>query len=415
MPKPKFVFLIYFIATFFAGKLSAQIVKTTSATSATTDSLKNLQDSLVKQKDILDLIHQTFHKKGTPDVFSTPKQFNFSIVPSAGYTLSTGLAVGLTGNVAFFVEPKEHENLSSINSNLGYNQRSQLTFKIGSNIWTKNNKFNLVGDWRVYKFPENTYGLGTATPADNLNPIKYGLIRFYETVLRELTKNLYGGIGYALDYHFNIVQNGPANQDVTGFQLYGQTSKSVSSGITYNLLYDNRKSSINPLNGTYANLIYRPNLKWLGSDSEWRSLSFDFRKYVPLSQNGKSLLAFWSLDVFTLSGQPPYFDLPSTGWDMGGNTGRGYVQGRFRGKDMFYAEAEYRVDFTKNGLLGGVLFLNGESFTDYPANRFQKIQPGYGPGLRVKFNKRSDTNIAIDYGIGQNGSHGLFVNLGEVF
>lgn len=82
---------------------------------------------------------------------------------------------------------------------------------------------------------------------------------------------------------------------------------------------------------------------------------------------------------------------------------------------MLYAEAAYRVDFTKNGLLGGVLFLNGETFTDCPANRFQKIQPGYGPGLRIKFNKRSDTNICIDYGIGQNGSHGLFVNLGEVF
>jgi len=382
---------------------------------ALSDTLRRQQDSLAKQKDILDLIRQLFHKKGSAPAATVPKQFIFSLVPSAGYTLSTGFAANLTGNVAFFAEPKEHENLSSINSNLSYNQRSQLTFRVGSNVWTKDNKYNLVGDWRLYKFPENTYGLGSSTSSDALNPIKYNFVRFYETVLKELKKNFYGGLGYDLDYHYNIVQNGPSNQPVTGYQLYGQTTSSVSSGVTFNLLYDNRKSSINPRNGTYANLIYRPNLKLLGSDDNWQSLSFDFRKYIPLAKSGKSILAFWTLDVFTLNGHPPYFDLPSTGWDMGGNTGRGYVQGRFRGTNMLYAEAAYRVDFTKNGLLGGVLFLNGETFTDYPANRFQKIQPGYGPGLRTKFNKRSDTNICIDYGIGQNGSHGLFVNLGEVF
>lgn len=407
-------FLILSIFFFSAEITIAQTDSLPSGVSLPSAQQKK-EDSLATQKDILDILHQLFHKKGVVKTVSVPKQFIFSVVPSAGYTLSTGLAVGLTGNVAFFVEPKEHENLSSIVSNLGYNQHSQLTFHTGSNIWTKDNKFNLVGDWRIYQFPENTYGLGSASPLADLNPIKYDFIRFYETVLKELTKNFYGGIGYALDYHYNIVQNGSTTQAITGYQLYGQTSKSVSSGITYNLLYDNRKNSINPQSGTYANLIYRPNLTWLGSDSRWRSLTFDFRKYIPLSKNGKSLLAFWTLDVFTLSGHPPYLDLPSTGWDMGGNTGRGYVQGRFRGTDMLYTEAEYRVDLTKNGLLGGVLFVNGESFSNSPATRFQKIQPGYGPGLRIKFNKRSDTNIAIDYGIGQGGSRGFFVNLGEVF
>jgi outer membrane protein assembly factor BamA len=407
-------FLIVSIFFFYVNNLFAQS-NSFQAKVLLADSVQKKEDSLALQKDILDVIHQLFHKKDAVQTATVPKQFIFSVVPSAGYTLSTGLAAGLTGNVAFFTEPKEHENLSSIVSNLAYNQHNQLTFRVGSNIWTKNNKFNLVGDWRIYKFPENTYGLGSATPTDDLNPVKYNFIRFYETVLKELTKNLYGGIGYALDYHYNIVQNSLTPQTDTGYQLYGQSTKSVSSGITYNLLFDNRKNSINPQNGTYINLIYRPNLTWLGSDSEWRSLTFDFRKYIPLSNSGKSLLAFWTLDVFTLSGHPPYFDLPSIGWDMGGNSGRGYVQGRYRGTDMLYTEAEYRVDLTKNGLFGGVFFVNAESFANYPANRFQKIQPGYGPGLRIKFNKRSDTNIAIDYGIGQGSSHGFFVNLGEVF
>jgi hypothetical protein len=38
-----------------------------------------------------------------------------------------------------------------------------------------------------------------------------------------------------------------------------------------------------------------------------------------------------------------------------------------------------------------------------------------GVGLRIKVNKQSGANIAVDYGFGADGSHGLFVNIGEVF
>jgi hypothetical protein len=409
-----FLFCFFFSVVITVGKLHAQTVTSTVSNRDSTLAIRRQQDSLATQKDILDILHQLFHKNSTA-VNAAPKRFNFSIVPSVGYTLSTGFAAGLTANTAFYAEQKQHENLSSITSILTYNEKSQLGFKIGSNIWTKDNDYNLVGDWRFYKFPESTYGLGSLTTVNNLNPVKYNFIRFYETVLKKLENNFYGGLGYNLDYHYNIVQNGTPSQSVTSLQLYGQTTSSVSSGVSFNLLYDNRKNSINPRTGTYANIIYRPNLKVLGSDVNWQSIILDFRKYLPLTAGGRSLIAFWTLETLTLNGQPPYFDLPSTGWDMGGNTGRGYAQGRFRGKDMLYAEAEYRFQLTNNGLLGGVLFVNGESFSNYPDNRFQRVLPGYGPGLRIKFNKRSDTNICIDYGIGTGSSHGLFVNLAEVF
>jgi hypothetical protein len=45
----------------------------------------------------------------------------------------------------------------------------------------------------------------------------------------------------------------------------------------------------------------------------------------------------------------------------------------------------------------------------------QGIQPGYGPGLRIKLNTISKTNISIDYGFGREGSRGLFIDVGEIF
>jgi len=116
-----------------------------------------------------------------------------------------------------------------------------------------------------------------------------------------------------------------------------------------------------------------------------------------------------------LNGTPPYLDLPSIGWDNYSNTGRGYVPGRFTGNNLMYLESEYRFGITRNGLLGGVAFGNVESILPNLNSTIQKVMPGYGIGLRIKMNKYSNTNIAIDYGFGIGGSHGLFFNLGEVF
>jgi hypothetical protein len=55
--------------------------------------------------------------------------------------------------------------------------------------------------------------------------------------------------------------------------------------------------------------------------------------------------------------------LPSVGWDAKGTTGRGYVQGRFRGTAWVHAEAKWRFRITDNGLLGGALFANAETMS----------------------------------------------------
>mgnify|MGYP006284760475 FL=1 len=107
--------------------------------------------------------------------------------------------------------------------------------------------------------------------------------------------------------------------------------------------------------------------------------------------------------------------LPSTGWDDTYNTGRGYIQGRYRGRNMVYLESEYRFQITQNGLLGGTFFVNGQSFSHNMFKAYDAFKIGYGVGLRLKVNKHSGANICIDYGFGKNGSRGFAVNLGEIF
>ena len=82
---------------------------------------------------------------------------------------------------------------------------------------------------------------------------------------------------------------------------------------------------------------------------------------------------------------------------------------------MISAEGEYRFTVTRNGFLGGVVFANAQTFSAQPGTPLQSIQPGYGVGMRIKLNKVTKTNIALDYGFGREGSKGLFITIGELF
>jgi len=202
---------------------------------------------------------------------------------------------------------------------------------------------------------------------------------------------------------------------VSDYSIYGKQSNSLASGFTFNGLLDSRDNGINPSKGSYVSFAYRDNYTFLGSNTDWRSVTFDARTYIKFPEDSENVLALWNYEWLIISGRPAYLDLPSTQWDPQSATGRGYIQGRFRGADMVYAEAEYRYRLTDDGLLGGVFFLNGESLSAAPGTRLQSIQPGFGPGLRIKLNTISKTNVSIDYGFGRQGSNGLFIDVGEIF
>ena len=374
------------------------------------DSIMNL-----KARDLSDVFNSIFHKN-RPRVVKkdtiTSKPV-FSYIPAVGYTLETELVVSLTGNVAFRTDSLAH--VSAITSSIGYTQNKQFTFPIESEIWTNNNSFSFVGDYRFYKYPQSTFGLGTNSNIKNEDPMDYLYFRFHEIILKHITGNFFLGAGYIIDYHTHVTHTGTINGAPSDYSAYGPQAHTISSGISFQGLYDTRENSIYPDNGIYASMQYRDNYKILGSTRGWRSLIIDVRKYFKLPASSDNVLAFWSYDWLTLTGKPPYLDLPATGWDPYASTGRGYIQGRFRGAQEVYGEAEYRFKISANGLFGGVVFGNVQSFSGAPGTPLQSVQPGFGTGLRVKLNKLSKTNVDIDYGFGKQGSRGLFINVGELF
>lgn len=403
-----------------------------------------LQDSVIRkdavifdkiiEKDLIDVTKNvirffTPHSLRHPIVADSVKKDSdmvyFAFLPAVGYALQTGVTGIVAINISFFTSKKNRKEtrLSSFTINPAFSLEHQVMIPIQSNIWLNKNKINLLGDWRYYLYPTDTYGLGGKTSLANSNLIRYSFVRVYEQASKRLFPNFYIGLGYGLDWHFDMsVQE--TDGLGTDFQTYNHNKKrTISSGPVLNLTYDSRDNINNPHKGNYANVIFHSNLKTFGSNRDWQSLQIDLRKFVKLHRNDRHVLALWSYNWFTFGGKAPYFDLPSTGWDTYSNTGRGYIQGRLRGDNFIYLESEYRFTITKNGLFGGVAFANAQSVSDYPpanpknyfSNRYTTILPAAGLGIRLKINKVSKVNFALDYAWGMGGSRGFFFNLSEVF
>ena len=370
------------------------------------DSLKDLTEVVMK------ILHKDINAEKTK---RKQKAVQIGLFPAIGYTLQTGFAATVSTNAVFYRRDQKTEdsgNASTIRLTVSYSQKSQIIVPLKSTLFFNKNRTILISDWRYLKYPTYTYGLGIYTGPQDSTFLNYQYIKIQSAVLFQVHPHIYIGGGYILDYFWNIQQvyQQPTKSD---FEKYGSGPTSLSSGITLNVRFDTRDNQVNAYRGIYTNIILAPRFKFLGSDINWTSLILDFRTYIRFPGRSSNILALWSYDWFTLSGKPPYLMLPTTAWDL--STGRGYIQGRFRSNNMLDTEAEYRVQLTRNGLLGMVAFINIQSFSNIDTWQFPAVAPGGGLGFRLKLNKYSRTNVDIDYGWGRQGSRGFFVNLAEVF
>ena len=140
--------------------------------------------------------------------------------------------------------------------------------------------------------------------------------------------------------------------------------------------------------------------------------------YIGLSKRfPRHLLAFWMFGSFVVGGKIPYLDLMATGFDQMNSSGRGYIQGRWRGENFVYGEVEYRFPISQcSKILGGVLFLNATTASNNATSipLFGYIKPAAGAGLRIMLTKQNRLNLLIDFAIGEK-SHGFYAQTSEVF
>jgi hypothetical protein len=363
--------------------------------------------------DLVEILVKVLNISQKPRKTDGKKKVAFSIIPITT-SKSGGKQVFVSSiNAAFLLSQDEKTNYSSVFF-LPYTDFSQnIGFGLKYNLFTPKNSWNLPGELRISNLTEYSYGLGSGSTESDRFRLNYNNLRFNFIANRKLQGYIFGGVGLSYDRFFSVgvseAPNSPGEFEKYGI---GVGSASSATGIIFNLLHDNRKNSINPADGLYIQTILRLNPSWLANDNLWSSVYIDGRRYFRLDDPKRKIIAV-SAFYWGTYGDVPYFNLTGTQLEFGGRSGRGYSVARFRGRHMIYMEGEYRFDISRNGLFGGVGFINFQSITDNK-NRIGAIDPAIGAGARIKFNKSSDTNLAIDFGFGIN-SFGIYIGLGEFY
>lgn len=327
----------------------------------------------------------------------------FSLIPAPDLKSSDGGLVVSFVTTFYLDHDYETTKMSEVYFTPTTSFTGQYSFPVQSYIYTKDNKYNFIGDYRFMIYPQYTYGLGGNSSKEPQSEVDYQQIRFYQFVSRKIKGDFRLGVGFQLDKYTNISE--VSEIDVpTDFEKYQEAdfTNELSSGIAFQALYDSRKNILNPDQGYYLEADYRINSSIFGSDTKWKSIYIDARKYHSFSEKRHKVLAsrifYWAV----FDGKPHYLDLPSIGWDRYGKTGRGFTRNRYRSNSLLYFESEYRTDITKNGFLGAVFYGNISSVSDLDTYRFDNWTPAVGTGLRIKFNRKNSSNLALDYGISKD-------------
>jgi outer membrane protein assembly factor BamA len=226
---------------------------------------------------------------------------------------STGLSVGVNGNIAFFGGDEKTTHISSVSGGLRVSQKKQVLSGVRFSMFTADDHWFIQGDNRLSWTSQNTYGLGAETLPTGAENVKFNAFRLYETAYRNVRPHLFAGLGINVEAHSNIRPGDGvlttfdqsayvAYNDLHGFAADRQTSGGTSLG----LLFDTRDNGINAQHGWLASVAFRTFFNgFLGGDSTWQQLSVDVRTYRKLTADGRSKLAFWFLSDNVVSGTAP--------------------------------------------------------------------------------------------------------------
>ncbi|HAA23449.1 MAG TPA: hypothetical protein DCR93_26050 [Cytophagales bacterium] len=293
-----------------------------------------------------------------------------------------------------------------------WTQERQFYSIVSWNTWTKNNLYNITGRVDYYDFPEFFYGVNYDNPASNRELYASKRLEGFVSVGREIRKDLYGGLMYYTQSMWDMeLEPGGVfeRENVVG------ADGGFHSGVGYLVRFDNRVQPLNPKESMYFELNHIFFNSAFGSVRNFSRLTYDFRKFweiPPLWGEENHILAVNSTGMFHTGDVP--FRMTAA---MGGRPVRGYYWGRYRDRQYWSAQVEYRMPvWWRLGVTGfaavGQMAPSLGQFGSTP------LRPGVGVGVRIL--ALAGINIRADFtwGLGVEDSESrsnTYIDIGETF
>jgi len=340
-------------------------------------------------------------------VFGQKDSIGFVIFPVLARSIETGWSIGAAGSATFHFKDKEHAaRTSNIQGISIYSTHRQFVAAINSSIYFPSEKFIINQQLSYSYFPDKFWGIGKIAPDRNQEDYSYKQYYIYLHPQLMLTRSLFWGIIYEYQHVDDLKYDSGGLFDKE--QVIGRTGYQVS-GLGFSLTYDTRNNAFSPDRGTLCQVYFNHFAPIFGSNHTYTNFVIDVRKFLPVFSR-QEVVALQAYGFFN-NGAVPLRSLASLG---GTNEMRGYYAGRFRDKNMFVFQSEFRtVLFWR---LGGIVFGDiGNVASDLGGLNFKLIKYSGGVGLRFAINKTERLNLRLDYGIATEGNNGFYLQLGEAF
>lgn len=321
------------------------------------------------------------------------KKGKWFYLPILLFSPEESLIIGAGG--VYLFKLKKADSLtrqSNLQASVLYTLNHQFITEPNYFIFFDKEKYILRGMVGFSRFPYYYFGIGNNTSQKNKELVSYDIIKFDNTLLREVNRKLYIGLGYR---YYNMFQvQSPSSGIMEKAHVAGYNG-SVSAGINIVLLFDNRNNILNSTKGTYISVINTLNGYAFGGNFNFNKLVIDIRKFISPFSKKNHTIAFQTF-IQCNSGNSPFNELGLMGGSM---IMRGYYLGQYRDNVLGAAQLEYRVKLTKR--FGLASFIStGEVADKLSTIYLSGFKASYGLGLRVNVSKKDNVNLRLDYGFG---------------
>lgn len=354
------------------------------------------------------------------------RNFHYNILGGPSYSPDFGVLIGGSALMTFRMDPKDTTMMRSVvPASMAFMFSGGLNVVVKPQLFFRNDKFRIFGQFTYKNTQENYYGVGYETNKDYVrsettSQYQYSGIQVNPWFLFRLGESNFF-LGPQVDLNYDKMKD--VAKGITKDPYYiaaGGTENgysNFSSGVGFLLSYDTRDIPANPYKGLYLDfrgLMYQ---KWLGGDNNFYRLELDYRQFKTV---GKRKVLAWTiqsknvfgdnipLNKYVLSGTP--FDL------------RGYYMGQYRDKTSHMALVEYRQMFNNSrdtwlkrviSHLGYVAW-GGVGFMGPDPVHIEGVLPNAGLGLRIEVQPRM--NVRLDFGRNFINKQNLFyLNMTEAF
>lgn len=384
------------------------------------------QDASLAQPDtasVKSLTKKELHKQRV-----AKRNLHYNILGGPSYSPDFGFLVGGSALLTFRMNPADTTmRRSVVPMALAYMfDGGGLNIVVKPQLFFKDDKFRIFGEFSYKNTQENFYGVGYSTNknyerSDSTSQYKYSGVRINPWFLFRMGESdVFFGPQIDVSYDkMSKPAKGLYETQSDYIAAGGDESgyKNFSSGLGFLLTYDTRDVPANPYKGVYVDFRGIMYQKWLGGDDNFYRLELDYRQYKTV---GNRKVLAWTLQTKNAFGS----DIPLTKYSLSGTPFdlRGYYMGQYRDKSSHLALVEYRQMFNNSrdtkfkriiSHLGYVAW-GGVGFMGPTMGKVEGVLPNAGLGFRIEVQPRM--NVRLDYGRNFVNKQNLFYfNMTEAF